>query len=158
MTQKTGRIGIVASVVAGLFATTANAQLFGSNPANNSASSYNSPYGMSQAQENAAIDPSLRDANGNLTVVNGVFTSSTMSQQTGVQQSNVLGSAALGATLANGQAITGAGFGGQTTLGQATAIGNSLNVVTVGTGNTVVVNSSQTNNGSQTATVTQSGH
>jgi holdfast attachment protein HfaA len=81
-----------------------------------------------------------------------------MSQQTGVQQSSVLGAASLGATLGNGQAMTGAGLGGQTTLGQATAIGNSLNVVTVGTGNTVIVNSDQTNNGNQTVTLTQNGH
>ncbi|HEY6578577.1 MAG TPA: holdfast anchoring protein HfaA [Rhizomicrobium sp.] len=158
MTHFIGRIGIAVGAVATLLATSADAQLFGSNAVNNSASNYNNPYSMSQAQENAPVDASLRDANGNLTVVNGMFTSSTMSQQTGVQQSSVLGSAALGATLANGQATTGAGFGGQTTLGQATAIGNSLNVVTVGTGNTVIVNSDQTNNGNQTATVTQNGH
>ena len=156
--QNIRSIGVAAGVAALLFATAANAQLFGTNPGNASAGSYNSPYGMNQAQENAPVDPSLRDANGNLTVANGVFTNSTMSQQTGVQQSNVLGAAAFGATLANGQATTGAGVGGQTTLGQATAIGNSLNVVTVGTGNTVIVDSTQTNNGSQTATVTQSGH
>jgi holdfast attachment protein HfaA len=158
MTQNTGRIAIAAGFAAALFATTADAQLFGTNPANNNASGFNNPYGMSQTQENAPVDASLRDANGNLTVVNGMFTSSSMSQQTGVQQSSVLGSAALGATLSNGQAVTGAGFGGQTTLGQATAIGNSLNVVTVGTANTVIVNSTQTNNGNQTATVTQNGH
>jgi holdfast attachment protein HfaA len=81
-----------------------------------------------------------------------------MSQQTGVQQSSVLGAASLGATLGNGQAWGGAGFGAPTTLGQATAIGNSLNVVTVGEGNTVIVNADQTNNGNVTATVTQNGH
>ncbi len=131
----------------------AQAQMIGNN-----ASSYNTPYGMTPAQENAPVDASLRDANGNLTVVDGVFTSATMSQQTGVQQSSVLGSAALGASMGTGQTLTGAGFGGQTTIGQATAIGNSLNVITVGTGNTVIVNSSQTNNGNQTATISQNGH
>lgn len=151
MTHNFGWIGIAACAVAAL-ATGAEAQML-----NNNSGNYNSPYGMSQSQENAPVDASLRDANGNLTVVNGVFTSSSMSQQTGVQQSTVLGAAALGATLANGQAVTGAGFG-QTTLGQATAIGNSLNVVTVGEGNTVIVNSTQTNNGNQTATVNQNGH
>ena len=35
---------------------------------------------------------------------------------------------------------------------QATAIGNSLNVVVVGSHNTTVVDSTQTNNGNQTAT------
>lgn len=124
----------------------------------NGGANYNNPYGMTQAQENAPVDASLRDANGNLTVVNGVFTSSTMSQQTGVQQSSVLGAAALGASLGNSQAFSGAGFGGQTTVGQATAIGNSLNVITVGEGNTVIVNAEQTNNGNVTANVTQNGH
>jgi holdfast attachment protein HfaA len=152
MTQNIRRTGAAAFAAAALFATAAQAQML-----NNNASNYNAPYGMSQAQENAPVDASLRDANGNLTVVNGVFTSATMSQQTGVQQSSVLGAAALGATLGNGQAMTGAGFGGQTTLGQATAIGNSLNVVTVGTGNTVIVNSDQTNNGNQTVTLNQNG-
>jgi holdfast attachment protein HfaA len=153
MTQNIRWTGVAACAAAMLFAVAAQAQML-----NNNASNYNNPFGMSQAQENAPVDASLRDSNGNLTVVNGVFTSSTMSQQTGVQQSSVLGAAALGASLGNGQAATGAGFGGQTTLGQATAIGNSLNVVTVGTGNTVVVNSSQTNNGNQTVTLTQNGH
>lgn len=151
MTHNFGWIGLAACAAAAL-ATGAEAQML-----NNNSGNYNNPYGMSQSQENAPTDASLRDANGNLTVVNGVFTSSSMSQQTGVQQSTVLGAAALGATLANGQAVTGAGFG-QTTLGQATAIGNSLNVVTVGEGNTVIVNSTQTNNGNQTATVNQNGH
>lgn len=153
MTQNLRRTGIAACAAPLLFATAAKAQMLNNNPAN-----YNNPYGMSQAQENAPVDASLRDANGNLTVVNGAFTSSTMSQQTGVQQSSVLGAAALGATLGSGQAMTGAGFGGQTTLGQATAIGNSLNVVTIGTGNTVIVNSDQTNNGNQTVTLNQNGH
>jgi len=115
------------------------------------ASDYNNPYGMTQAEANQPVNPDLRDANGNLTVVNGQFTSSAMSQQSGVQSMSVLGSAALGSTLGGGTISTGAGFGGATTMGTATAIGNSLNVVTVGDNNTVVVNSQQTNNGNQTA-------
>jgi holdfast attachment protein HfaA len=113
-----------------------------------SASFYNSPYGMTQGSENQAVDPSLRDANGNLALVNGQFQSSSMSQQSGVQNMGVLGGGASGSALGSG-----AGFGPVTS---ATAIGNSLNVVTVGSNNTVIVNSSQTNNGNQTATT--SGH
>ncbi|HEX9159102.1 MAG TPA: holdfast anchoring protein HfaA [Rhizomicrobium sp.] len=145
-------IGFVVCVSLGFAASATHAQVA------NGSSNYNNPYGMSQAQENAPVDASLRDANGNLTVVNGAFTSSTMSQQTGVQQSSVLGAAALGASMGNGQQLSGAGFGAPTTLGQATAIGNSLNVVTVGEGNTVIVNADQTNNGNVTANVTQNGH
>jgi holdfast attachment protein HfaA len=97
---------------------------------------YNHPYGMAPGQENQPINSSLRDANGNLTVVNGQFTSSTMSQQSGL-----------------GTMSSGVGVGGS----QASAIGNSLNVVTVGSGNTVIVNAHQENNGNQTATVSN-GH
>src|SRR2546423_1397871 len=70
------------------------------------AGDYNSPYGMSSGQENAPIDPSLRDANGNLSVVNGVFTSSNMGQAS-VQQMSTLGAFNTGSTLNTG----GVGFG-----------------------------------------------
>lgn len=103
------------------------------------AGEYSHAYGMSAGQEEQPVNSSMRDSNGNLTVVNGQFTSSTMSQQSGVQNMSVAG------------AGSGALFGG------ATAIGNSLNVVTVGNNNTVIVNSHQTNNGNQTATTTIGG-
>ncbi|MDE1937752.1 MAG: holdfast anchoring protein HfaA [Alphaproteobacteria bacterium] len=119
-----------------------------------SAASYNSPYGLSAGAENQTINPSLRDANGNLSVVNGQFTSSAFSQQTGVQSMGTISSSAL-ASLGNGG--SGVGAGG-TAYGSATAIGNSLNVVTVGSNNTVIVNSSQTNNGNQNASVSLNGH
>jgi len=117
------------------------------------AASYNSPYGMSAGAENQTINPSLRDANGNLTVVNGQFTSSTVSQQTGVQSMGTISSSSLSSlgTNGSGTSTTGAFSGG------ATAIGNSLNVVTVGSNNTVVVNATQTNNGNQTASVSLNG-
>jgi holdfast attachment protein HfaA len=155
MSQKTKQLGLGACALATLLASGAEAQVA------NNASSYNSPYGMGQTDPNAPVDASLRDANGNLTVVNGVFTSSTMSQQTGVQYSSGVGASALSASLGNAASnalSTGAGFGGATTVGAATAIGNSLNVVTVGNDNTVIVNSTQTNNGNQTATVDVNGH
>ena len=104
------------------------------------AASYNSPYGLAAGAENQPVNPSLRDANGNLTVVDGRFTSSAFASATGVQS---MGTAPFGAA--------GASYGG------ATAIGNALNVVTVGSNNTVVVNSSQTNNGTQTASVHLNG-
>jgi holdfast attachment protein HfaA len=58
------------------------------------------------------------------------------------------------ASLGNNTAGTG-GLGAA--YGGATAIGNSLNVVTVGSNNTVVVNSTQTNNGNQNASVSLNG-
>ena len=121
-------------------------------------SDYNHPYGMASDQSNDPVNASLRDSNGNLTVVNGVFTSSSFSQQSGVQQAGMIGS---------GATASGAGFGGATAMGSggstsiggvsATSVGNSLNVVTIGNNNTVVVDSNQTNNGNQTASVNVDG-
>lgn len=108
-------------------------------------SSYSHPMGMTAGQETQPSTPSLRDANGNLTVVNGQFTSSTMSQQSGVQTA---GTTTNGSGGSNG---SGAMFGG------ATAIGNSLNVITNGSNNTVIVTSTQTNNGNQEANVSING-
>jgi holdfast attachment protein HfaA len=102
------------------------------------ATNYNNPFGMSAAQENAPVNSSLRDANGNLTVVNGQITS------------------AFGG-VGNVQSSTGVGYGGSGTSGTATAIGNSLNVVTTGSNNIVIVDANQTNNGNQTANSTVSG-
>jgi holdfast attachment protein HfaA len=116
------------------------------------AGDYNNPYGMGSGQENQPIDPSLRDANGNLTVVNGVFTSSNMGAGS-TQQMSSLGAYNTGTTLMSGGVGMGAG-----NIMQAQAIGNQLNVVTVGTGNTVIVNSHQTNNGDQSATVNNDGN
>ena len=112
-----------------------------------SAASYNHPYGMQAGEENSSVNPSLRDANGNLTIVNGQFTSSQFSASSGAQSMS-----ASGTSLANlGTRTSGAAFGG------ATAIGNQLNVVTVGNYNTVVVSSQQSNTGDQTATVSLNG-
>lgn len=110
--------------------------------------SYNSPYGLQAGQENQAPSPSLRDANGNLTVVNGQFTSANFGGMAGA------GASASGAASAGGVGTSGAG----TAYGSATAIGNQLNVVTLGNNNTVIVNATQTNNGNQTATNTVNGH
>jgi len=113
------------------------------------AASYNSPYGLSAGAENQTANPSLRDANGNLTVVDGQFTSSTFSKQTGVQSMGTISSSTLSSL---GTSSSGAAYG------NATAIGNSLNVVTVGNNNTVIVSSTQTNNGNQSASVSLNGH
>ncbi len=103
--------------------------------------SYNNPIGMSSGQENAPVNSSLRDANGNLTVVNGQITSSSFAEVGGVQT-----------------AMTGSsGVGTSSMAGTATAIGNSLNVVTTGSNNIVIVSSTQTNNGNQTANTNVSG-
>jgi holdfast attachment protein HfaA len=97
--------------------------------------SYN---GIGAAAQNAPSNFSLRDGNGNLTVVNGQFVGSSYSSSSGAQSASAY---------AGGVGTSG----GQQMSGQATAIGNSLNVVVVGNHNTTVVDSSQTNNGNQTA-------
>ena len=118
------------------------------------AATYNAPFAMQPGQENQMIDPSLRDQNGNLTLVNGQFQSSQFSQ--GFSQSGAVApTSAQPQTFGSGgagQSGSGAAFGG------ATAIGNALNVITTGNNNTVVVDSRQTNNGSVTATTTVNAH
>lgn len=116
----------------------------------NNATSYNNAYGMNAGQENQAVNPNLRDQNGNLTVVNGQFTSSSFTRQTGVQSMGTISSGSLSSL---GTGVSGVGQ----IYGTATAIGNSLNVVTIGNNNTVVVNSSQINNGDQNANVSING-
>ena len=49
------------------------------------------------------------------------------------------------------------GVGGGSSSLAATAVGNSLTVVTTGNYNTVIVNSKQTNTGAITATTSESG-
>ncbi|HEX2590864.1 MAG TPA: holdfast anchoring protein HfaA [Rhizomicrobium sp.] len=132
------KIAIAALLVSASMAAAAHADDY------SNASSYNHGYGMAAGGENATAAPSLRDSNGNLSVVNGQFTSSNFSSQTGMTSS--------GSALQNlGNRSSGAAYGG------ATAIGNQLNVVTVGNWNTVVVNSHQTNTGTVTATTSTNG-
>jgi holdfast attachment protein HfaA len=92
--------------------------------------------GYGAATQNAPSSYSMRDANGNLTMVNGQVTSSTYAYASGAQYG-------------------GGGVGTQgalQTYGQATAIGNQLNVTVVGSHNTTIIDSTQINNGNQTAT------
>jgi holdfast attachment protein HfaA len=149
---------VAASALAGLaLSSAAHAQEY------DNSSDYSHPYGMAANSTNAPVTGSLRDSNGNLEYVNGQFLSSTMSQQSGVQNMNPLGNGALGSSMMSlgssqsGSVMTGNGVGTMTSTGTATAIGNSLNVITTGSNDTVIVNSRQTNTGNQTATVSNSG-
>lgn len=94
--------------------------------------SYN---GYGAATQNAPSSYSMRDANGNLTMVNGQITASSYSSNSGAQAAS------------SGVGMPGAG----TAYGQATAIGNSLNVVVAGNHNTTIIDAKQTNSGNQTA-------
>ncbi len=101
-------------------------------------SNYERPYGMGYGQEERPISGyNLRDGNGNLTITNGL----------------IQGGSGLGYGL-NTQWGQTDGFFGATGFGNAntgTAIGNQLNVITQGNYNTVIIDSTQINNGDQTA-------
>lgn len=99
--------------------------------------------GYGTTSMNTASNYSMRDANGNLTMVNGQITPSTYSNASGSQYAT----AGVGTSSASGQAY-----------GQATAIGNSLNVTVIGTHNTTIIDNQQTNNGNQTATASVNSH
>jgi holdfast attachment protein HfaA len=115
-------------LLASLAASAAQAQSW------NAASNYNG-YGASTM--NTSSNYSMRDSNGNLTMVNGQLVGSNYSQSSEVQGGG------------------GVGMQGATsTYAQATAIGNSLNVEVVGTHNTTIIDTTQVNNGNQTATNT----
>ena len=82
-----------------------------------------------------------RDANGNLVAVNGIL-------QTG---------ASAGASATAGAGAWGVGGSSFGQIGGATAIGNNLVVVTQGNWNTVIIDSTQINNGDVTANVELNG-
>jgi holdfast attachment protein HfaA len=106
--------------------------------------SYN---GYGAGSMNAPSNYSMRDANGNLTMVNGQIQPSLYSNASGSQFTT----AGVGMTGAAGQAY------GQA-YGQATAIGNSLNVTVIGSHNTTIIDNQQTNTGNQTATAAVNTH
>lgn len=96
---------------------------------------YNAGYGRVAGQENQPVEVGVRDANGNLVIVDGII-------ETGVDFSGFAGA---GATAGAGDTVAGAGGG-------ATAIGNNLQVVTQGNDNVVIIDSNQVNTGNISAT------
>ena len=99
--------------------------------------------GYGSGNMNSASSYSMRDANGNLTMVNGQIQPSIYSNASGSQ----FASAGVGMAGAAGEAY-----------GQATAIGNSLNVTVIGMHNTTIIDNQQTNTGNQTATAAVHTH
>ncbi len=93
--------------------------------------------GYGAMNQNTASNFSLRDPQNNLTMVNGQITSGNIGTNQGNQQAYA------------GVGTSGAGAA----YGQAMAIGNQLQVQVIGFNNTVIVESNQTNTGSQTAIV-----
>jgi holdfast attachment protein HfaA len=94
------------------------------------------------ANMNQTSGYSLRDGNGNLTMVDGRPVSAQYSQGSGAQYAG-----------------GGVGMGGaMNAYGQATAIGNQLSVTVIGSRNTTIIDSTQINNGNQTATADLNTH
>ncbi len=96
---------------------------------------FNAGYGRVAGEENRLADYGTRDANGNRVIVDGII-------QTGEDQSYF-------GRVGGGVGGTTSGVGG---LGNSsTAIGNNLVVITQGSWNTVIIDSTQINNGNVSA-------
>ncbi len=125
---------VTAALIVGPFLGVAGEGIALAQTMNANAGAYNAGYGRYADEENQPTSYSIRDANGNLVILDGII-------QTGVDEST------FGFATGAGQTFAGVGAVG----GVATAIGNSLNVVTEGDNNTVIVNSVQTNTGDVSA-------
>jgi holdfast attachment protein HfaA len=142
MFRPTRIAGASPRIAAGLavlaFASAAHAQ-----SASSTASQFKAGYGSAgMSTWEQPVNVSMRDANGNLVITDGVI-------QTGGDQSIFSRLQAGGAA----DAYAGAGAVG----GGSSAIGNNLSVNVQGDYNTVVVNANQTNNGDVTATTVLNG-
>lgn len=100
--------------------------------------SFNAGYGRVAGSENHVVEYSTRDANGNRVIVDGVML-------TGADQS------VYSSSRSSGSLDSYSGVGALGGWGSSTAIGNNLTVVTQGNNNTVIVNSTQINNGNISA-------
>jgi holdfast attachment protein HfaA len=123
---------VLLALAAATLAGAAEAQTMSS-----SSSRFNSGVSMSAGELNSAVSVSTHDLTGNRVIIDGMI-------QDGSQNS------VFSRTSGVGDAAAGVG-------GIATAIGNSLNVVTEGSHNTVVVNARQVNTGNIYAGTTLNG-
>lgn len=127
----TRTITLTAAVVAvggaALFAFTApaNAQ------AASSMSEFERPYGFRYGEEQRSFEADSRDRLGNRVIINGL----------------IEGGSGLGTGMYAGWGQTEGASG---MLGSGTAVGNQLNVITTGSNNTIIIDSTQINNGDQT--------
>jgi holdfast attachment protein HfaA len=147
--QDAGRAPL-AAVAAGAAALAVAAMLAGDTAyaQNNSAraaygGSFERPYGYQYGQENQPYDAGTRDQNGNRVIVDGR-----------IIVGDDLSSLPSGLYNFNGLTSGGSGFSG---VGVGSAIGNQLNVITQGSHNIVIVDSTQINNGDQNVTINLNG-
>ena len=122
-------------IAAGLAALALTSAAHAQSVSTNSAS-FNAGWGRSPGQDNTLSIGYGRDANGNRVIIDGVI-------QTGVDQSSFSRTDLSGVS----SSASGAGAGSS----GATAIGNNLTVITQGNYNTVIVDSTQINNGNVSA-------
>lgn len=106
---------------------------------------YQAGYGGSRYTTARPQTGSTRDQNGNRLIVDGI-----------IQAGANTYSSASGGVSSSFSGVAGGANGG-TAIGGSTAIGNSLNVVVQGNHNTVIVNSTQINNGAVTAGTSLNG-
>lgn len=139
MTVRLKIIPVLAGVAALSVPAVAMAQSAGSSGMGN----YQAGYGGSRYTTARPQTGSTRDANGNRLIVDGIIQSGASAY------SSVSGGVS--------SSYSGAGGNGGTSIGGSTAIGNSLNVVVQGNHNTVIVNSTQINNGNVTAGTSLNG-
>lgn len=90
------------------------------------------PYGFAYGEESQPFDARTRDSAGNRVIINGRIINDTSTLNGGLN---------------TGWGQTGGASG---MLGSGSAVGNQLNVVTNGSFNTVIIDSTQINNGDQT--------
>jgi len=135
-------LGVAAGVLVALAAQPALAQAINSNPA-----SYNAGYGRTPGQEFRGTQFGSRDAEGNRLIIDGII----------MQDTNFgVGGSSSASAGASASASAGAGVGASAS-GMASAVGNNLTVITQGNYNTVIVNSTQINTGTVTATTNAQG-
>ncbi len=116
--------------------------------ASSSMAAFSKGYGSGASGLESPVNVSTRDANGNLTIVDGVAQTSS-----GSIFSNLTSLGASSTTSGAGSSSSGS----SSSYGSATAIGNNLNVQVSGSYNTVIVNSTQTNTGAISATTVLNG-
>ncbi len=106
-------------------------------------SGYQAGYGGARYSTARPQSGSTRDANGNRLIVDGIIQAGASSYSS--------------ATSGVSSSYSGVGGNGGMAIGGSIAIGNSLNVVVQGNHNTVIVNSTQVNNGAITAGTSLNG-
>lgn len=104
-------------------------------PAAQVSGEFERPFGYGYGEEQSGYSANTRDANGNRVILDGRI-------MTGMDQSSLSTSSASAGSWS--QSTAGAGFS------TGSAVGNQLNVITQGSWNTVIVDSTQINNGNQT--------